>query len=187
MATNLKKKNNLEIVKIPPANEYVFAIIVSDWHKEITQEMLKGAHEALINNGAEINNIHIKHVPGSFELVSGAKMVADNLYVDAIICLGCVIRGETNHYDYVCQGVTHGISQLNVEYAIPFIFGVLTTDNIEQAKERAGGKYGNKGEEAAITAIKMAALARELEETSDLPDWDDIDYFDQDYSEQDLN
>jgi 6,7-dimethyl-8-ribityllumazine synthase len=102
-------------------------------------------------------------VPGSFELTLGAQFLAEYDDLDAIICLGCVIQGETPHFTYICQGVTQGITQLNLEYNLPFIFGVLTTNTRQQAIDRAGGKLGNKGDEAAVTAIKMAALQRETE------------------------
>ncbi len=108
-------------------------------------------------------NIVIKHVPGSFELTLGAQFLAEYDDLDAVICLGCVIQGETPHFTFICQGVTQGITQLNMEYNLPFIFGVLTTENLQQAIDRAGGKHGNKGDEAAVTAIKMAALQRETE------------------------
>jgi 6,7-dimethyl-8-ribityllumazine synthase len=107
------------------------------------------------------DHLIVKHVPGSFELTLGAQFLAEYTEVDAIICIGCVIRGETSHFDYICQSVTHGITELNLEYGIPFIFGVLTTENHEQAFDRAGGKHGNKGDEAAVTALKMVALQEE--------------------------
>jgi 6,7-dimethyl-8-ribityllumazine synthase len=145
---------------VPDASEMRFAIVVADWNSEITFALLKGAEETLIKHGADSINIIVKHVPGSFELTLGAQYVAENEDVDAIICLGCVIQGETPHFTYICQGVAMGITQLNIDYNIPFIFGVLTTDNLQQAKERSGGRLGNKGDEAAITAIKMAALQK---------------------------
>jgi 6,7-dimethyl-8-ribityllumazine synthase len=143
---------------VPDASEMRFAIVVADWNSEITFALLDGAENTLLKHGAEAKNIIIKHVPGSFELTLGAQYVAENEDVDAIICLGCVIQGETPHFNYICQGVAMGITQLNIDYNIPFIFGVLTTDNLQQAKDRSGGRLGNKGDEAAITAIKMAAL-----------------------------
>jgi 6,7-dimethyl-8-ribityllumazine synthase len=145
---------------VPDASEMRFGIVVADWNSEITFALLDGAKETLKKHGAESNNIIIKHVPGSFELTLGAQFVAENEDVDAIICLGCVIQGETPHFTYICQGVAMGITQLNIDYNIPFIFGVLTTDNLQQAKDRSGGKHGNKGNEAAVTAIKMAALQK---------------------------
>jgi 6,7-dimethyl-8-ribityllumazine synthase len=143
---------------VPDASEMRFAIVVADWNSEITFALLEGAENTLRKHGAEAKNIIVKHVPGSFELTLGAQYVAENEDVDAIICLGCVIQGETPHFNYICQGVAMGITQLNIDYNIPFIFGVLTTDNLQQAKDRSGGRLGNKGDEAAITAIKMAAL-----------------------------
>lgn len=148
---------------VPNAARMRFGIVVSDWNREITLSLLDGAVKTLRKHGAAEKNIIVKHVPGSFELTIGAQMVAEYLDVDAIICLGCVIQGETPHFTYICQGVTQGITQLNLEYNIPFIFGVLTVNNKQQASDRSGGVHGNKGDEAAITAIKMAALQSELE------------------------
>jgi len=118
----------------------------------------------LQGNGVPEDMIEIMHVPGSIELTFGARILAEKENMDGIICLGCVIRGETAHFDYVCQSVTQGLTALNTHHEIPFIFGVLTTETLEQALDRAGGKYGNKGDEAAITAIKMAALQRNSED-----------------------
>jgi 6,7-dimethyl-8-ribityllumazine synthase len=148
---------------VPDAGKMRFGIVVSDWNREITHALLKAATNTLKKHGAIDNNIVIRHVPGSFELTLGAQFLAEYDDLDAIICLGCIIQGETLHFNYICQGVTQGITQLNLEYNIPFIFGVLTTLNLEQAIDRAGGKHGNKGDEAAVTAIKMAALQREME------------------------
>ncbi|HOW09773.1 MAG TPA: 6,7-dimethyl-8-ribityllumazine synthase [Bacteroidales bacterium] len=148
---------------VPDAGRMRFGIVVSDWNSQVTGSLLRGAVNTLKKHGATDNNIVVKHVPGSFELTLGAQFLAEYDDLDAIICLGCVIQGETPHFTYICQGVTYGITQLNLEYNIPFIFGVLTTLNMEQALERSGGKHGNKGDEAAITAIKMAALQREME------------------------
>lgn len=148
---------------VPDAGKMRFGIVVADWNKDVTWALLNGAVNTLKKNGAAKKNIIIKHVPGSFELTMGAQFLAEYDDLDAIICLGCVIQGETPHFSYICQGVTHGITQLNLDYNIPFIFGVLTTDTYEQASERAGGIHGNKGDEAAVTAIKMAALQQEFE------------------------
>lgn len=148
---------------VPDASEMRFGIVVSDWNREITQALLDGALKTLKKHGAADDNIVVKHVPGSFELTLGGQFLAEYDDLDAIICLGCVIQGETPHFTYICQSVAYGITKLNLEYNIPFIFGVLTTLNIEQARDRAGGKHGNKGDEAAVTAIKMAALQREIE------------------------
>ncbi|MDX9725634.1 MAG: 6,7-dimethyl-8-ribityllumazine synthase [Bacteroidales bacterium] len=148
---------------VPDASKMRFGIVVSDWNHEITHSLLEGALSTLKLHGATDSNIVVKHVPGSFELTIGAQFLAEYDDLDAIICLGCVIQGETPHFNYICQGVTYGITQLNLDYNIPFIFGVLTTLNMEQAVERSGGRHGNKGDEAAVTAIKMAALQRETE------------------------
>jgi 6,7-dimethyl-8-ribityllumazine synthase len=139
-----------------------FGIVVSDWNHDITSSLLNGALNTLKKHGAKNKNIIVRHVPGSFELTIGAQLLAESYDVDAIICLGCVIQGETPHFTYICQGVTYGITKLNLDYGIPFIFGVLTTLNHDQALERSGGKHGNKGDEAAVTAIKMVALDREM-------------------------
>jgi len=148
---------------VPDAKKMRFGIVVSDWNREITWALLDGAIGTLKKHGATDKSIIVKHVPGSFELTLGAQFLAEYDDLDAVICLGCVIQGETPHFDYICQGVTQGITQLNMEYNIPFIFGVLTTLNQQQAADRAGGKHGNKGDEAAVTAIKMAALQSEME------------------------
>lgn len=164
MGTGLKNLSDYNPGEIPRADDMLFGIVVSEWNSEITGALLEKAIETLNSKGTKPGNISVRYVPGSFELTLGAQLMAENTDLDAIICLGCVIRGETPHFDYICQGVTYGITDLNMNYNMPFIFGVLTTGNIEQAKDRAGGKHGNKGEEAAITAIKMVALQRELEQ-----------------------
>lgn len=148
---------------VPDASEMRFGIVVSDWNREVTWSLLEGAVKTLKNHGAVDKSIVVKHVPGSFELTLGAQFLAEYDDLDAVICLGCVIQGETPHFTFICQSVTQGITQLNMEYNIPFIFGVLTTNNQQQAIDRAGGSLGNKGDEAAVTAIKMAALQRDTE------------------------
>ncbi|MDR0659518.1 MAG: 6,7-dimethyl-8-ribityllumazine synthase [Prevotellaceae bacterium] len=162
MATSLK---NLSVVegKAPSAKGMKFAIVVSVWNNAVTEALAKGAAEALVEYGANEEDIIVKSVPGAFELTLGAQIMAENTNVDAVICLGCVIRGETPHFDYICQSATQGITRLNMAYNMPFIFGLLTTETMEQAEERAGGRYGNKGTEAAVTAIRMVALRREME------------------------
>jgi 6,7-dimethyl-8-ribityllumazine synthase len=149
--------------RVPSGEEMRIAIVVSDWNSEITFALLDGAVKTLKKHEVSPSNIHIQHVPGSFELTLGAQFFAEYDDVDAVICLGCVIKGETPHFEYICMGVVQGITQLNLEYNIPFVFGVLTTKTHQQAFDRAGGKYGNKGDEAAITALKMAALQRQME------------------------
>ena len=148
--------------QIPHAAGMKVAIIVSDWNREITWSLVQGAVNILEKHGADPEDIIIEHVPGSFELPLAAQMIMENSNPDAVICLGCVIQGETPHFTYVCQGVTQGISQLNLKYNKPFIFGLLTTDTMQQAIDRSGGKHGNKGDEAALTAIRMIDLKRRI-------------------------
>jgi 6,7-dimethyl-8-ribityllumazine synthase len=143
---------------VPDAGKLRIGIVVSDWNGDITKALLEGAKQTLKKHGTKERNIQVRHVPGTFEITFGARLMADHDDMDAVICLGCVIKGETPHFTYICQGVTHGITQLNLDYDIPFIFGILTTDTRQQALDRAGGKHGNKGDEAAVTAIKMALL-----------------------------
>jgi 6,7-dimethyl-8-ribityllumazine synthase len=162
MATNLKNLSEFDASTLPSSKNMRFAIIVSEWNKEITESLLKGAYDTLLKSGTSTGNILVEHVPGSFEIPYAAKLIAEKMKPDAVICLGCVIQGETRHFDFICQAVTQGITELNLRFNIPFIFGILTTQNIEQARQRAGGKHGNKGVEAAITAIKMAALKRKF-------------------------
>lgn len=168
MATYLKNLSSYDPARVPSAKEMRFGIVVSEWNPEITDALYQGAVETLRRHGALADNIVMRQVPGSFELTLGAKMMAERAEFDAIICLGCVIRGETPHFDYVCQAVAQGLTELNLMLGIPFVFGVLTTDNLQQALDRAGGKHGNKGDEAAITAIKMAALQNEIDITDEL-------------------
>jgi len=155
--TNLSHFNKEEV---PNAKGLTFGIVVSEWNVNITEGLYNGATDALIECGANANDIVRYNVPGSYELVFGAKIAAKNK-PDAIICLGSVIQGETKHFDFVCNAVAMGIKDLNISLDIPVIFGVLTDNTMDQAKNRSGGKYGNKGIEAAITAIKMAVLNRE--------------------------
>lgn len=137
--------------------------MVADWNSEVTYSLLDGAVKTLKRHGVADDEIIVRHVPGTFEITLGAQWMAEYEDLDGVICLGCVIQGETPHFTYICKGVTQGVTQLNLEYNIPFIFGVLTTLNLQQALDRAGGKHGNKGDEAAVTAIKMAALQRQME------------------------
>lgn len=156
MATAFHNLSDYDPASIPDASNMNFGIVVSEWNPEITGALLKGAVETLEKHGALPENIHVKTVPGSFELIYGAHQMTLNDGYDAIIILGCVIRGETPHFDYICQGVTYGIARLNAKSEIPVIFGLLTTNDMQQAKDRAGGRLGNKGDECAVDAIKMA-------------------------------
>lgn len=162
MATHLKGLSDFSHIEIPSAKAFRFGIVVSQWNAEVTGALYEGAYSALINNGALAENILEIQVPGSFELTSGADLLLATKDVDAVICLGCVIQGETRHFDFICHAVANGVTQVSVKYNKPVIFGVLTTDNLEQAKDRSGGKHGNKGEEAAVTAIMMAQIKSSL-------------------------
>jgi len=162
MATSLKNLSDYDSGKVPHTENMKIGIVVSEWNSEITEALHRGAYQTLIKCGLKEGNIYVKTVPGSFELTLGAQYFAEYGEFDAIICIGCVIKGETPHFDYICQSVTTGITNLNIKYNIPFIFCVLTTNDINQARERAGGKYGNKGDEAAIAAIKMATLNNQM-------------------------
>lgn len=155
MATNSQNSKHIAHDKLPGAQDLRFALIVSQWNSEITNRLYEGAHQILQQQQAkQIDRID---VPGSFELVYASRVAIKKNY-DAIIAIGNVIRGETSHFDYVCQGVTNGIQQLNAMGTVPVIFCVLTDDTIEQSRARSGGSLGNKGEEAAVAAILMASL-----------------------------
>ena len=156
MATALHNLSDYDFESIPDASNMCFGIVVAEWNPEITGALLDGAVGTLEKHGAIPENIHVKTVPGSFELIYGAHQMTLNGSFDAIIVLGSVIRGETPHFDYICQGVTAGIAHLNATSEIPVIYGLLTTEDLQQAKDRSGGKLSNKGDECAIDAIKMA-------------------------------
>ena len=157
----MSTQNLSQYGNVPDASKMKIGVVVAEWNSEITFSMEDAAIQTLRKHGVSDNNIIVRHVPGSFELTAGAQMMAHNISaLDAIIGIGCVIRGETPHFDYICQGVTMGLTQVSIQYTIPVIFGVLTTNDLQQALDRAGGKHGNKGVEAAVTAIKMAALRR---------------------------
>lgn len=143
---------------IPNAKNFRFGIVVSEWNPEITENLYKGTEQALLENGAIKQNIIRWNVPGSFELIYGCKKMLETQNINAVIAIGNVIQGETKHFDFVCEGVTQGIKDLNIKYDVPTIFCVLTDNTKEQSIERSGGKHGNKGIECAIAAIKMAAL-----------------------------
>jgi len=157
MATANHNLSNYDKNTIPNAKNFRFGIVVSEWNDTVTDGLFKGALDALIDCGALPENIIKWDVPGSFELIYGSKkMVEQN--VDVVIAIGCVIQGETKHFDFVCDGVTQGIKELNLTTNTPVIFCVLTDNNMQQSIDRSGGKHGNKGTEAGIAAIKMADL-----------------------------
>ena len=161
MATANKNLSHYDKNTIPSAKDFRFGIVVSEWNDNITSNLHKGAIEALLENGTLQENIISWDVPGSFELVYGAKRMIDTLNIDAVITIGCVIQGETKHFDFVCEGVTQGIKDLNIHTDVPVIFCVLTDNTLQQSIDRSGGKHGNKGTEAAIAAIKMAFLRQQ--------------------------
>lgn len=161
MATKNTNLSSYDKATIPNAESFRFGIVVSEWNDKITEGMFAGAVEALVDCGAKEENITRWNVPGSYELIYGCKLMGDKFpELDAIIAIGCVIQGETRHFDFVCEAVSQGIKDLNVQGEIPVIFCVLTDNNIQQSIDRSGGKHGNKGVEAAIAAIKMADLRK---------------------------
>jgi 6,7-dimethyl-8-ribityllumazine synthase len=160
MAAKNKDLSKHDVSRVPPAKGMRFGIVVSEWNTNITEALYLGAYETLLNCGALPKDIFRADVPGSFELTLGAQLIAQQKQVDAVICIGCVIQGETRHFDFICDAVANGITQLNIKLNLPVIFGVLTTNNMAQAAARAGGRHGNKGVEAAVSAIKMVALQK---------------------------
>lgn len=158
MSSTLKNLSSYNLDEVPSGEKQIFGIVVSEWNREITDSLLEGAVETLLKHGVDEKDIYVRYVPGSFELPFGASTLLEKKRFDAVICLGCVIQGETRHFDFICQAVAQGIMDVSLKEEIPVIFGVLTTNNLQQAKDRSGGACGNKGVEAAITALKMAAL-----------------------------
>lgn len=163
MATSLKNLSSYNPKEVPSAEDMRFGVVVSEWNTEITEALFEGVQSTLIKHGAKPDNIDKVYVPGSYELTLGAQLMAKKGTYNAVIALGCVIQGETRHFDFICDAVSNGITRVGLDFNIPVIFGVLTPNNQEQAKDRAGGKHGNKGVEAALTAIKMVALQQGLE------------------------
>ena len=174
MATALKNLSEYTSSGFGDLSQTRIGIVVSEWNDQITNALFQGAMETLIKEGVKEENVVVKTVPGSFELTIGAQHLlsvpdcefdgsAEDMQrftescVDAVICLGCVIQGETRHFEFICNAVANGITNVSIEYNTPVIFGVLTTDNLQQAIDRSGGKHGNKGVEAAITALKMVS------------------------------
>jgi 6,7-dimethyl-8-ribityllumazine synthase len=162
MASHLKNLSDYDLEEIPDLSNVKTGIIVSEWNEEITTSMYNGCKKTLTDLGIKKKNMLKMMVPGSYELPAAAKLLIESKKMDAIICLGCVIQGETRHFEFISQAVANGIMELNIRYSTPVIFGVLTTNDLVQARERAGGKHGNKGIEAAVAAIKMIALRRKL-------------------------
>jgi len=149
-------------------------ILISEWNDEITNGMAQGAIDIMIEKGVSEDDIYVRYVPGTFELAYAAQQMSQYKPVNAIICVGCVIQGETRHFDFISQASATAIAEVGLNNDIPVIFSVLTTDNLEQAQDRAGGRHGNKGIEAGITALKMISLEREMQNEFDDEDWSDF-------------
>ncbi len=162
MATAAKNLSDYNKNQLPDAKDFRIGLVVSEWNEQVTESLFTGAFDCLIENGVADNNIVRLNVPGTFELTFGAQKLAAANQCDAIIAIGCVIQGETRHFDFVCQGVTQGIAHLNATQNTPIIFCVLTDNTLQQSLDRSGGKHGNKGTECAVAAIKMAALKRSV-------------------------
>ncbi|MCX6312269.1 MAG: 6,7-dimethyl-8-ribityllumazine synthase [Bacteroidetes bacterium] len=158
MATVLKNLSDYNADSIKSGKGQRIAIIVAEWNSEVTFALRDGAISSLKKHGVSESDIEIHNVPGAFELTLGAEWAGTDENIDAVICIGCVIKGETPHFDFICQGVTYGITELNISLSKPVIFAVLTTNTLAQAIDRSGGVHGNKGDEAAITALKMLEL-----------------------------
>ncbi len=151
-----------QITSVPSGKNMRFGIVVAEWNPDITLAMYESATKTLEKYGVKKENIKTVHAPGSYELPMVAQMLAEKKCYHAIICLGCIIQGETKHFDFIAESVANGIQHVGLKYNTPVIFGVLTPNNMQQAKDRSGGKYGNKGEDAAIAAIKMANLQKTI-------------------------
>lgn len=162
MASALKNLSDYNEASIPDGKEFKIGIVVAEWNKEITHALYEGCFDTLIKHGVQEENIHTAQVPGTFELTVGGKIIATQYPLDAVVCIGCVIKGETAHNEYINNAVATGLTNMGMASGIPFIFGVLTPNDEQQAKDRAGGKYGNKGVEAGVTALRMAGLKKGL-------------------------
>ncbi len=160
MATANHNLSDYDASKVPSAEGMKFGIVVSEWNDNITTPLMQGAVDTLIKNGAKAEDIEVRHVPGSFELIYGASQMCKYGAYDAVIAIGCVIRGDTPHFDYICEGTTQGLASLNTVQDVPVIYGLITTNDMQQALDRCGGRLGNKGDECAVTAIKMVDYRR---------------------------
>ncbi|MGL5892338.1 MAG: 6,7-dimethyl-8-ribityllumazine synthase [Bacteroidia bacterium] len=166
MATALHNLSDYDASTVPSGADKRIAIVVAEWNAEITHALAAGAINTLLKHEVAEDHIELHHVPGTFELTLGAHWLGQRNEIDAVICIGCVIQGDTRHFDFICDSVTQGLTGLNVSHNKPFIFGVLTTNTLEQAQDRAGGKHGNKGDEAAVTALKMLGLRETIKANS---------------------
>lgn len=162
MATKFHNLSEYDLNSVPSAQGMRFGIVVSEWNNNITGALLQGAYDTLTKHGASEEDISVMTVPGSFELVFGASQMVKSGKMDAVIAIGCVVRGDTPHFDYICEGTTQGLASLNERFDVPVIYGLLTCNNMEQAQDRAGGTLGNKGDECAVTAIKMVDYYRKI-------------------------
>lgn len=162
MASSLHNLSDYDANTLPSTEGMRFGIVVSEWNSNVTSALLDGAVSTLMKNGVGEDKILVKSVPGSFELVFGASQMVKSGLVDAVIAIGCVIRGDTPHFDYICMGATQGLAELNLHGEVPVIYGLLTCNNMEQALQRCGGSLGNKGDEAAVTAIRMVDYRRQV-------------------------
>lgn len=160
------KKTNLsdyDRSTVPDGSDYSIAVVAAEWNPEITDAMLEGACTTLLEHGVKKEHLHVYRVPGTFELTEAANALLEGLpQLNAVICIGCVIQGETRHFEFICQAVSQGLTNVSIKHNCPVIFSVLTTDTMEQARDRAGGKHGNKGIEGAQTALKMCALKERI-------------------------
>ena len=162
MVTQFHNLSEYDLNSVPSAKGMRFGIVVSEWNNNITGALLQGAFDTLTKHGADKEDITVMTVPGSFELVFGAAQMVKSGKMDAVIAIGCVVRGDTPHFDYICEGTTQGLASLNEKYDVPVIYGLLTCNNMEQAQDRAGGVLGNKGDECAVTAIKMVDYFKKI-------------------------
>jgi len=160
MASSLKSLSDFNHTHIPSGVGMRVGIVVAEWNMDITGALRDGALKTLLDNGVQADDITVKYVPGSFELTLGAQFLCEDKNMDAVICLGCVIQGETRHFDFICDAVAHGVTNVSLKYNKPVIFGVLTPNTLQQAQDRTGGKHNNKNDEAAVTAIKMIYLKK---------------------------
>ncbi|MES2395298.1 MAG: 6,7-dimethyl-8-ribityllumazine synthase [Bacteroidota bacterium] len=160
MSSALKNLSDFNHTTIPNGAGMRIGIVVAEWNIEVTGALRDGALKTLLDNGVTENDIIVKYVPGSFELTFGAQLLCEDKSIDSVICLGCVIQGETRHFDFICDAVAQGVTNVSLKYNKPVIFGLLTPNTLQQAQDRSGGKHGNKGDEAAITAIKMVSLKK---------------------------
>ncbi len=158
MATATRHLSQYDPASVPSGAGLRFGLVVSEWNFEITDALRRGARETLLGHDVREEDIVEVWVPGSFELAAGAQFLLESRGLDGVICLGSIVRGETPHFDFVCQGTTQGIMEVGLKFSLPVIFGVLTDDTMEQARARSGGKHGNKGVECAVALLKMAAL-----------------------------